>query len=422
MSVDHADWSGLRDETDLSSLFPEAVEHKLTAPAHTGVAVLLHHSLFHRGTARLSDPSDDDPWRPMFKFIFNRTCAPSAPTWDTSGPPPDFAAAGAPAGMHGACRSLWRWLGGDDSLLGPVMDEAGTVQQLSATLTAEWAAGDEGERNHASYRLAELAEAGNTAAAEALLAAVVHPTCEGARRVAIHGLSAAGDPVVPGLLELLQQSHVDDEVGLRTMTYVADALGEAAEGAETWEAALTLLGDKQKLLDVAIAAGEQQVAASGGVPPTIPWHSPAPTSASKSVLHAVEHIGQRAVAARDARVCQLACKVLLRALAGPAASVAATAAASMTIADPALLGDAAAALLAQLRETAADGAGYRERAVATEALRRLVAPRKSTALAIAQRRVMQSLLEAEWAPPDEDPRQNGQIAGAGKALKQAAAK
>ena len=35
---------------------------------------------------------------------------------------------------------------------------------------------------------------------------------------------------------------------------------------------------------------------------------------------------------------------------------------------------------------------------------------------------MQSLLEAEWAPPDEDPRQNGQIAGAAKALKQAAAK
>ena len=65
MSVDRADWSGLTDESDLSSLFPEAVERKLTAPAHTGVAVLLHHSLFHRGTARLSDPSDDHPWRPM---------------------------------------------------------------------------------------------------------------------------------------------------------------------------------------------------------------------------------------------------------------------------------------------------------------------------------------------------------------------
>ena len=64
-----ADWSGLRDETDLGSLFPGAVEHKLTAPTHTGVAVLLHHSLFHRGTARLSDPSDEHPWRPMFKFV-----------------------------------------------------------------------------------------------------------------------------------------------------------------------------------------------------------------------------------------------------------------------------------------------------------------------------------------------------------------
>ena len=69
MSVDHADWSQLRDETDLTALFPEAVEHKLTAPAHTGVAVLLHHSLFHRGTARLSEISDDNPWRPMVGFL-----------------------------------------------------------------------------------------------------------------------------------------------------------------------------------------------------------------------------------------------------------------------------------------------------------------------------------------------------------------
>ena len=79
MSVDDADWSGLRDPTQLDSLFPHAREHKLTAPAHTGVAVLLHHSLFHRGTARLSDPSDNHPWRPMFKFIFSsdklRLCA-----------------------------------------------------------------------------------------------------------------------------------------------------------------------------------------------------------------------------------------------------------------------------------------------------------------------------------------------------------
>ena len=91
MSVDHADWSGLRDETDLTALFPEAVEHKLTAPAHTGVAVLLHHSLFHRGTARLSDISDDNPWRPMVcsyrldlpcHFLFVPCEVPSPPTPD----------------------------------------------------------------------------------------------------------------------------------------------------------------------------------------------------------------------------------------------------------------------------------------------------------------------------------------------------
>ena len=71
----------------------------------------------------------------------------------------------------------------------------------------------------------------------------------------------------------------------------------------------------------------------------------------------------------------------------------------------------ASTLLKQLRTNATHGSDYRERALATEALRRLVAPRGQNALATAQRRVMQSLLEAEWAPPQEDPRQNGQIAG-----------
>ena len=65
----------------------------------------------------------------------------------------------------------------------------------------------------------------------------------------------------------------------------------------------------------------------------------------------------------------------------------------------------------RLQAIATGGEAYRERAVAAEALRRLVAPRHSTPMASAKRRVLQSLLETEWAPPDEDPRQNGQIAG-----------
>ncbi len=241
---------------------------------------------------------------------------------------------------------------------------------------------------------------------------MVHPTCEGARRVAIHGLSAAGDAVVPGLLELLRSSDVNKEVGLRTTTYVADALGEAAEGADAWKTALQVLGEKQLLLDAAVQAGREQVSVAGGVRGITPWHSPSPISSAKSVLHAVEHIAQRAVAARDAPVVQLACAILTKALTGPTAAVAAAAAASVTIADTALLGEhASTELLKQLRTNATKGSDYRERALATEALRRLVAPRGEDALATAQRRVMQSLLEAEWAPPEEDPRQNGQIAG-----------
>ena len=113
MSVDYGDWTCLEDPADLTELWSGAVEHKLTAPAHTGVAVLLHHALFHRGTARLSDPSDDHPFRPMMKFIFSSTCTPTTPSWDAGSPAADWTAAGVPSGMESACGSLWRWLGGD---------------------------------------------------------------------------------------------------------------------------------------------------------------------------------------------------------------------------------------------------------------------------------------------------------------------
>lgn len=241
---------------------------------------------------------------------------------------------------------------------------------------------------------------------------MVHPTCEGARRVAIHGLSAAGNAVVPGLLDLLRSSDASNEFGLRAMTYVVDALGEAAEDQKSWSTALQLLGEKQVLLNAAIQTGHGKVAAVGGTRLRAPWHSPSPISAVKSVLHAVEHIAQRAVAACDAPAAQLACAILTKALTGPAASVAAGVAASVTVADIAFLGDQGSALLTQLRTNATNSdTDYRERALATEALRRLVAPRGRSVLASAQRCVTQSLLEVQWAPPEEDPRQNGQIAG-----------
>jgi hypothetical protein len=61
MSTDHADWSSLTNPAELTPLFPEATEFKLTAPAHAGVAVLLHQALLHRGTARLSPVTTELP-------------------------------------------------------------------------------------------------------------------------------------------------------------------------------------------------------------------------------------------------------------------------------------------------------------------------------------------------------------------------
>ena len=151
MSVDEGDWACLEDPADLTELWSGAVEHKLTAPAHTGVVVLLHQAMFHRGTARLSDVSAEHPFRPMMKFIFSSTRTPTTPSWDTASPPADWAVAGVPSGMAGACGSLWRWFGGGAAGGPDVPATTESVAELGARLTAEHAHGDEAGRNSASY-------------------------------------------------------------------------------------------------------------------------------------------------------------------------------------------------------------------------------------------------------------------------------
>ena len=452
MSVDEADWTCLEDSTDLTELWRGALEHKLTAPAHTGVAVLLHQAMFHRGTARLSDVSAEHPFRPMMKFIFSSTRTPTTPSWDAASPPADWAAAGVPSGMEGTCGSLWRWLGGDAAGGPDVPATTESTAELGARLAAEHVHGDEPGRNNASYALAEIAASGGGGgdarqAVELLLAAITHETCEGARRVAVPGLAAAGDAAVPSLVALLEGINVegDDDgeaardAALRTLAYGADALGEAAEGQQVWMPALQALAEKQRALQAAVAAGRY---VSQGSNPNSAISS---GGSAGSVLAAVEHIGQRALVAGDAAACELAGQILLRALAADRAtsiaSAAAAAVASIAVADRRLLRPATwAALQSAVAKAAAGGRDYRERAVASEALKvsdhdpcskyiicylmmalitsnharspkRLIAPRAETALARAQRRVVQSLLEAEWATPEDDPRQNGEIAG-----------
>jgi len=412
MSVDYNNWACLNDPADLTELWSGAVEHKLTAPAHTGVVVLLHHAMFHRGTARLADISAEHPFRPMMKFIFSSTVTPTTPSWDAGSPAADWAAAGVPPGMEGACRSLWRWLGGDPAggPGGPATTES--VAELGARLMAEHAHGDEPGRHHASYALAEIAAASGgdeSQAVEQLLAALTHETCEGARRVAVPGLAAAGDAAVPSLVALLNAIDVEGgDDALRTLAYAADALGEAAEGQQVWMVALEALVKKQRALEAAIDAG--QFGSLVGDVTSDANTAISPSGSAGSVLAAVEHIGQRAVVAGDDEACECASEILLQALVSDhtIASAAAAAVASLAVADRRLLRPAtSAALQSRVAELAAGGENYRERAIAAEALKRLVAPRAETALARAQRRVVQSLLEAEWATPEDDSRQNG---------------
>ena len=408
MSVDRNVWTCLEDPSDLTELWCGALEHKLTAPAHTGVAVLLHAAMFHRGTARLSNVSDEHPFRPMMKFIFSSTRTPTTPSWATASPPADWATAGVLPGMEGTCASLWRWFGGD-AVGGPdVPATTAGVAELGGRLIAEHVHGDEVDRNNASYALAEIARSDGDNAAHAielLLAGITHATCESARRVAVPGLAAAGNAAVPSLIALLEDIIVagDDTVALRTVAYCADALGEAAECQRSWVAALETLAKIQRALEAAIAAGEFVWPPDPNVNAAIGCGG-----SVGSVLAAVQHIGERAVATGDAETCELASEILLQALAADhaTASAAAAAVASIAVADRRLLRPSTwAALQAKVADVAAHGHNYVERHVASEALKRLIAPRAETSLARAQRRVLQSVLESEWAAPEDGRRQ-----------------
>ena len=130
------------------------------------------------------------------------------------------------------------------------------------------------------------------------------------------------------------------------------------------------------------------------------------------MLAAVEHIAQRAVVGADPASCHAASTILLSALDGPLASSAIGAVVSLAIASKHLIGpEKHAALVKRLSSCAMTEQTYRVRAMASEALKRLVATRAATPMSRAQLRVIQSCIEADWFPPAQDPRQNGEIAG-----------
>jgi hypothetical protein len=351
----------------------------------------------------------------MFKFIFTRTRAPTIATWDTTTPGPDWESVGMASGTAGACASLWHWLGGEHAF-GPQenVKHHTDANVLGARLTAPHVPGDESARQQAGYGLANLVASRDSnvavVAVQILLGALTHPQHEGPRRVAVSALAAAGDGAVPGLLSLLQctrariaNAEQGDEHVLRTLTYAADALGEAATSKQHWLPALNVLEDIMRGIDEVGSSLGQPLRSGNGKAA----HNPI-----RSVLAAVEHIVQRAVAAADSTSCQAASTILLSALDGPSATSAAGAVVSLAIANKHLIGpEQHAALVKSLSGRTRTEQAYRDRAVASEALKRLVATRAGTPIARAQLRVIQSCVEAEWFPPVEDPRQNGEIAG-----------
>ena len=233
LSRDCGEWGALADEIKTSgtatTLAPSLSEIRLTAPKGQGTAVLLHHSMFHRGTARLVDEAGeplDEMVRPMFKFIFTRCHEPAAPDWDASGDgAPDWASLATEPSMAPVLQSLWEWQTGAGNA--PLQDGCDVPAALAQVLSP-YAEGDEAERTGAAYALARAARSGDAEALSALLTALSQRDCPAGRRCAGHALTSAGPNAVAPLLTALAAAVAtfDWELGVDA----ADALGEVGGG------------------------------------------------------------------------------------------------------------------------------------------------------------------------------------------------
>ena len=80
------------------------------------------------------------------------------------------------------------------------------LEECAAVLQAPSEPGDEAARVGASYQLGLAANAGDRRALECLVEALTGSSVQACRRVAVHGLQAAGNAAVPALLEILVKS------------------------------------------------------------------------------------------------------------------------------------------------------------------------------------------------------------------------
>ena len=185
----------------------------------------------------------------MIKLIYHQTRARAAPTWSHQ---PDADIAGllraenmADAALQPAVESVWNWLRSGSSASGGEGErlDAETAEALGAVLMQKQKDGDELIRVNACYRLQHATCAGLPQASDALLA-VMDRGSEAGKRVAVQALGAAGEAVVPPLIQRVRDLAVHSDANLgendeetigryfEAVCNSTTALGEAASDAK----------------------------------------------------------------------------------------------------------------------------------------------------------------------------------------------
>ena len=318
LSRDGGDWHELAGEIKQSgtatTLAPTLHEIKLTAPKHVGTAVLLHHSMFHRGTARLVDESGkpfDENVRPMFKFIFTRCREPTAPDWNSLGAAAtlgvDWHSFVSEPAMIPALQSLWEWQAGVGNT--PLVSESfgiggGSESEraaATATLLAPPVPGDDAERTGAAYRLARAARSGDMECLDALLQVLAQRESPAGRRCAAHALTsappAAAAPSGGPLLRLIEEGKAAGDWELAVNA--ADAIGECGYSGTAGET-LSLI---DRLSDTAIELHHNFVLRGEAswlehaLPPIHNRHAVGPDAVVGSLVLSLDHLAM-AIAGR----------------------------------------------------------------------------------------------------------------------------
>ena len=243
----------------------------------------------------------------MIKLIYHQTRARSSPTWRHQ---PDADIAGllraenmADPALQPAVESVWNWLRSGSSASGAESErlDAETAEALGEVLMQEQRDGDEIVRVNACYRLA-AACAGLPQASDALLA-VMDRGSEAGKRVAVQALGAAGETVVPPLIQRVRDLAVhsdanlgenDEEMIGRYFEAVCNsttALGEAASDAKTSGTAAAV--DALLLCAAAVRTKSRNLDLAGPINPFGPRTGA--TGALASCVVAMDHIGQRCV-------------------------------------------------------------------------------------------------------------------------------